>query len=157
MISDMKRTTLILDERRLSALKRLATGRGQTLSALVDEFLADGIRRASRAQEARRSSAGLSDGRAGGESGGSRPVVGCDAVGMSCTAWLPSRSSPGFLLGSLQIGFEQGVIARKHVKVKPDLGGAREDQIAWTSRMITASMLATRVVQNQAGRKSSRL
>ena len=45
MITHMKRTTLILDDRRLIELKRVAAGRGQTLSALVDEFLADGIRR----------------------------------------------------------------------------------------------------------------
>jgi hypothetical protein len=43
----MKRTTLILNERRLNDLKRLAAERGQTVSAVVDEFLADGIRRAS--------------------------------------------------------------------------------------------------------------
>ena len=45
MISSMKRTTLILQERRLVELKHLAAERGQTLSAVVDEFLADGIRR----------------------------------------------------------------------------------------------------------------
>jgi hypothetical protein len=42
----MTRTTLILQERRLGELKRLAAERNQTLSSLVDEFLADGIRRA---------------------------------------------------------------------------------------------------------------
>ncbi|HEY1342785.1 MAG TPA: hypothetical protein VGF59_35020 [Bryobacteraceae bacterium] len=42
----MKRTTLILADRRLADLKRLAAERGQTLSAVVDEFLAEGIRRA---------------------------------------------------------------------------------------------------------------
>jgi len=43
----MKRTTLILHDRRMKDLKRLAAERGQTLSAVVDEFLAEGIRRAS--------------------------------------------------------------------------------------------------------------
>ena len=47
MISNMKRTTLILQDRRLMELKRLAADRGQTLSAVVDEFLADGLRRSS--------------------------------------------------------------------------------------------------------------
>jgi hypothetical protein len=46
MISSMKRTTLILQDRRLSELKKAAAERGQTISALVDEFLADGLRRA---------------------------------------------------------------------------------------------------------------
>jgi hypothetical protein len=46
MISNMKRTTLILHDRRLSDLKRLAAERGQTISAVVDEFLSDGLRRA---------------------------------------------------------------------------------------------------------------
>lgn len=45
MISNMRRTTLILDERRIVDLKRLAADQGRTLSALVDEFLAEGIRR----------------------------------------------------------------------------------------------------------------
>jgi hypothetical protein len=47
MISNnsMKRTTLILDERRLGELKRVAAERGQTLSRVVDEFLAEGLRR----------------------------------------------------------------------------------------------------------------
>jgi hypothetical protein len=49
----MKRTTLILADRRLSDLKALAAVRGQTLSSLVDEFLADGIRR-SRSPKKRR-------------------------------------------------------------------------------------------------------
>jgi hypothetical protein len=47
MINHMKRTTLILDDRRLIDLKRLAAARGETLSAVVDQFLAEGIRRAS--------------------------------------------------------------------------------------------------------------
>jgi hypothetical protein len=47
MISNMKRTTLILHDRRLMELKRLAAERGQTLSAVVDEFLAEGLRRSS--------------------------------------------------------------------------------------------------------------
>jgi len=46
MISHIKRTTLILDDRRLLELKRLAASRGETLSAIVDQFLAEGIRRA---------------------------------------------------------------------------------------------------------------
>ena len=45
MISNMRRTTLILHERRLAELKRIAAERGQTVSAVVDEFLSDGIRR----------------------------------------------------------------------------------------------------------------
>jgi hypothetical protein len=45
MISHMKRTTLILHERRLAELKRVAAERGQTISSLVDELLSDGIRR----------------------------------------------------------------------------------------------------------------
>ena len=45
MISNMRRTTLILDERRLVDLKRLAAEQRRTVSALVDEFLAEGIRR----------------------------------------------------------------------------------------------------------------
>lgn len=45
MISNMRRTTLILDERRLLELKRLAAEQGRTISAVVDEFLAEGIRR----------------------------------------------------------------------------------------------------------------
>jgi hypothetical protein len=38
-------SSLILDDRRLMDLKRLAAERGTTLSAAVDEFLGDGIRR----------------------------------------------------------------------------------------------------------------
>lgn len=45
MISNMTRTTLILHEKRLGDLKRLAVERGQTLSNLVDEFLAEGLQR----------------------------------------------------------------------------------------------------------------
>jgi hypothetical protein len=41
----MRRTTLILDERRIVELKRLAAEQRRTVSALVDEFLAEGIRR----------------------------------------------------------------------------------------------------------------
>lgn len=43
----MRRTTLILDDRRLVELKRLAGERRETLSAIVDQFLAEGIQRAS--------------------------------------------------------------------------------------------------------------
>jgi hypothetical protein len=46
MISSMKRTTLILHERRLAELKRVAADRGQTVSSLVDEFLSEGLLRA---------------------------------------------------------------------------------------------------------------
>jgi predicted DNA-binding ribbon-helix-helix protein len=46
MMKQMKRMTLRLHETRLAELKKLATERGYTLSALVDELLADGIRRA---------------------------------------------------------------------------------------------------------------
>ena len=46
MINHMTRTTLILQDRRLAELKRLAAERRQTLSAVVDEFLAEGLRRA---------------------------------------------------------------------------------------------------------------
>jgi len=46
MINRMKRTTLMLDDGRLAELKSLAAERGKALSELVDEFLADGIRRA---------------------------------------------------------------------------------------------------------------
>ncbi|HYL76565.1 MAG TPA: hypothetical protein VEU96_20290 [Bryobacteraceae bacterium] len=49
----MKRTTLILDDRRLLELKRLAASRGETLSAIVDQFLAEGIRRASAPRRSR--------------------------------------------------------------------------------------------------------
>jgi hypothetical protein len=38
-------SSLILDDRRLMDLKRLAAERGTTISAVVNEFLADGIRR----------------------------------------------------------------------------------------------------------------
>jgi hypothetical protein len=51
----MKRTTLILDDRRLIELKRLAAERGQTVSALVDEFLAEGIRRVAAPRKGRAS------------------------------------------------------------------------------------------------------
>jgi|KBSSwiStaDraftv2_1062776.scaffolds.fasta_scaffold4066761_2 hypothetical protein len=47
MIDPMKRTTLMLEECRLVELKRLAAERGQTMSAVIDAFLAEGIRRAS--------------------------------------------------------------------------------------------------------------
>jgi hypothetical protein len=36
---------LILHDRRLADLKRLAAERGQTLSSLVDQFLAEGLSR----------------------------------------------------------------------------------------------------------------
>ena len=52
MISHMKRTTLILGDRRLTELKRIAAERGLTISALVDEFLAEGIRRSRRTKSA---------------------------------------------------------------------------------------------------------
>lgn len=42
----MARTTLILDEQRLVDLKRLAAERRETLSAVVDEFLREGLERA---------------------------------------------------------------------------------------------------------------
>jgi hypothetical protein len=42
----MKRTTLILHDRRLADVKRVAADRGQTISAVVDEFLSEGVRRA---------------------------------------------------------------------------------------------------------------
>lgn len=45
MINHMRRTTLILQDNRLSEVKRIAAERGQTLSAVVDEFLAEGVRR----------------------------------------------------------------------------------------------------------------
>jgi hypothetical protein len=41
----MRRITLILDGRRIVDLKRLAAEQGRTVSALVEEFLAEGIRR----------------------------------------------------------------------------------------------------------------
>lgn len=46
MKATAKRTTLILQSTRFVDLKQLAAERGQTLSAVVDEFLAEGIRRA---------------------------------------------------------------------------------------------------------------
>jgi hypothetical protein len=51
----MRRTTLILDDRRLLQLKRLAAERGQTLSALVDQFLAEGIHRSTAPRKSARS------------------------------------------------------------------------------------------------------
>jgi hypothetical protein len=42
----MARTTLIIDEHRLIDLKRLAAERRETLSAVVDEFLREGLERA---------------------------------------------------------------------------------------------------------------
>ena len=45
MISGVKRTTLILDDWRLREIKRVAAERGRTISAVVDEFLAEGLRR----------------------------------------------------------------------------------------------------------------
>jgi hypothetical protein len=42
----MARTTLIIDEHRLVDLKRLAAERRETLSAVVDEFLREGLERA---------------------------------------------------------------------------------------------------------------
>ncbi len=42
----MKRTTLVLNEDRLIDMKRLAASRRQTLSSVVDEFLAAGVERA---------------------------------------------------------------------------------------------------------------
>jgi hypothetical protein len=42
----MKRTTLILDDRRLQEVKRLAAERGETISAVVDQFLVEGLCRA---------------------------------------------------------------------------------------------------------------
>ena len=53
METETKRTTLILQSMRLVDLKQLAAERGQTISAVVDEFLADGIRRARMAQTLR--------------------------------------------------------------------------------------------------------
>ena len=49
----MRRTTLILDEHRLTDLKRLAATRRQTLSSLVDEFLAAGLEKSARSRSAR--------------------------------------------------------------------------------------------------------
>ena len=42
----MARTTLVIDEQRLVDLKRLAAARRTTLSAVVDEFLREGLERA---------------------------------------------------------------------------------------------------------------
>ena len=42
----MARTTLVIDEQRLVDLKRLAAARRETLSAVVDEFLREGLARA---------------------------------------------------------------------------------------------------------------
>jgi hypothetical protein len=42
----MSRTTLILADHRLTEIKRLAADRGKTISAVVDEFLAEGLQRA---------------------------------------------------------------------------------------------------------------
>jgi hypothetical protein len=42
----MARTTLVIDEQCLVELKRLAAARRQTLSAVVDEFLRQGLERA---------------------------------------------------------------------------------------------------------------
>jgi hypothetical protein len=47
MISHMARTTLIIPEESLVELKRLAAQRRQTLSSLVDQFLREGLQRAS--------------------------------------------------------------------------------------------------------------
>ena len=41
----MGRTTLVIDEQRLIDLKRLAAARRTTLSAVVDEFLREGLAR----------------------------------------------------------------------------------------------------------------
>ena len=46
MICHMKRTTLMLDDHRWVELKRLAAERKQTVSAVVDEFLGQGLARA---------------------------------------------------------------------------------------------------------------
>ena len=46
MISHTKCITLMLDDRRLIQVKRLAAERGETISAIVDQFLAEGLRRA---------------------------------------------------------------------------------------------------------------
>jgi hypothetical protein len=45
MNNHMARTTLIIDEHRLVELKRLAAGRRETLSAVVDQFLREGLER----------------------------------------------------------------------------------------------------------------
>lgn len=46
MIIHMARSTLVINDRCLTDLKRLAAERHQTLSAVVDEFLREGLRRA---------------------------------------------------------------------------------------------------------------
>jgi len=48
----MSRTTLVLTDRRLVELKKLAAARQQTLSSLVDEFLRQGLERAHRSRKA---------------------------------------------------------------------------------------------------------
>jgi hypothetical protein len=45
MINRMARTTLFIDKQTLIALKRLAAAQRRTLSAVVDEFLSEGLRR----------------------------------------------------------------------------------------------------------------
>jgi hypothetical protein len=47
----MARTTLVIDEQRLVDLKRLAAERRSTLSAVVDEFLREGLARAGSKQK----------------------------------------------------------------------------------------------------------
>lgn len=51
----MTRTTLIIDEQRLVDLKRLAADRRETLSAVVDEFLREGLERAKSSRKRARS------------------------------------------------------------------------------------------------------
>ena len=41
----MARTTLVIDDHRMVELKKLAAARRQTLSAVVDEFLREGLER----------------------------------------------------------------------------------------------------------------
>jgi hypothetical protein len=53
----MTRTTLVIDEQRLVDLKRLAAARRQTLSAVVDEFLRQGLERARHPKRSKPSSA----------------------------------------------------------------------------------------------------
>jgi hypothetical protein len=53
MTFHMARTTLVIDEQRLIELKRLAAGRRQTLSALVDEFLRQGLQTAKEPRRAK--------------------------------------------------------------------------------------------------------
>jgi hypothetical protein len=57
----MKRTTLILDDRRLQELKRLAAERLETMPTIVDQFLTEGIRRGY-FKEARYSASGFRHG-----------------------------------------------------------------------------------------------